>query len=159
MTLKYGKGKGEDTMWKAVDVISRAIEESMPAEKKSELMREVYRAVSVGHYNEDFAHDDISRMYYIDKNGTRHDAPYWPESAVKELYDNYKDDIPDYNFWDFLVTLTMIASNNWCMYKGWFPNYSAEELNEKFAEAAVTWLADDNWPSRTKIWDYLNRRA
>ena len=159
MTKKYSIGKGEDTMWKSVDVISRAVEEGMPADKKAKLMRDVFRTISVGHYNEDFANEDIKKMFYTDKDDKEHDAPYWPESAVKELYNEYREDIPDYNFWDFLVTMNMVASDNWCLVMSWFPDITDSERNEKFAEMAVNWLNDEDWPTTTKIWDYLNQWA
>lgn len=159
MTKKYSTGKGEDTMWKSVCVISKYVEENMPEEKKSQLMRDVYRTISVGHYNEDFAKEDIAKMYYFDKSEDRHDAPYWPDTAIKELYEKYKSEIPDYDMYDFAVTLNMIASDNWCMIMSWFPNITDSERNEKFAEMSVNWLKDDDWPTSTKIWDYLNQMA
>ena len=158
MTKKYSSGKGEGTMWKSVEVISRAVEDVFPADKKEKLMRDVYNIISTGHYNEDFAKEDISKMFYTDSNDNKHNAPYWPEEAVKEIYDQYSDDIPDYNFYDFLVTMNMIASDNWRMLEKWFPGVSESEMNKRIAEMSVNWLDDEDWPTTTKIWDYVSKR-
>ena len=157
ITKTFGQGKGEDLMWKSVEVISRAVEEDMPEDKKAQLMRDVYNVVSSGHYNEQFAREDIAKMYYVDKDGKEHDAPFWPEPAIKELYESCKDKISEYNFWDFAVTLTMVASDNWCMLMSWFPDITDAERNAKFVQMAINWLSDDDWPTDTKIWDYLNK--
>ena len=159
LTKKYSTGKGEDTMWKTLAVVSKELEDALPAEKKAKLMREVYSIISTGHYNEEFANNDISKMYYIDKNGDQHDAPYWPESAVHSIYEKYKEEIPDYNCWDFAVTMNMIASDNWCMIKKWFPEISEADMNGKITEMVINWLKDPDWPTTTKIWDYLNRQV
>ena len=158
LTKKYGQGKGEPSMWATIDVVSRTVEDYMSDEEKQYLKRKVFSIMSSGHYNEDFAREDIKTMYYVDKNGEKHYAPYWPELAVKRLYDEHADKIRDYNFWDFLVTISMLASDNWCMLSKWFPGMSESDMNEKFAEMAVSWLDDDDWPTKTKIWDYMSSR-
>ena len=158
MTKMYSSGKGEGVMWETVKVISKAVEESFPKEKKEKLMRDVYNIMSTGHYNEDFAREDIAKMYYEDKNGDKHQAPYWPEESVRAIFDEYSDDIPDYNFWDFYVTMNMIKSDNWCMLTRWFPSSTEQDMNEKIAEMSTNWLKDEDWPTKTKIWDYLSGR-
>ena len=88
LTKKYGAGKGEDMMWKAVASISEAVEKFMPADQKHELMRKIYGDMSGGHYNEEFAAADIAKMYYTDRNGEKHAAPYWPSGTVREIYES-----------------------------------------------------------------------
>ena len=158
LTKKYGEGKSEDAMWKAVKIVSDSIETSMDDASKESLMKRIYGSMSDKHYNEELARADVSKMYYTDADGKKHFGPYWPEEAVQGIYDSYRDEIPDYNFWDFCVTMNMLASDNWCMLKRWFPNYNSSELNEKVAEMAVTWLSDEDWPTKTKIWDYLSSK-
>ena len=158
LTKKYGEGKGEDMMWKTVRVVSDAVESSMDERSKRALIRKVFGAMSDRHYNEELAKSDVSQMYYTDSDGNKHQAPYWPEDAVREIYEDNQECIPDYNFWDFFVTMNMIASDNWCMLKRWFPNYNSSDMNEKIAEMAVAWLKDEDWPTKTKIWDYLSAR-
>ena len=97
-------------------------------------------------------------MYYTDKNGNKHTAPYWPEPAVRAIFDQYADEIPEYNFWDFYTVMNMIKSDYWCMLVKWFPGATDEDMNHKITEMAINWLKDDDWPSDTKIWDYLSER-
>lgn len=146
-------------MWKTLEVVSRELEESLSPEKKDDLMREVYSIISTGHYNEEFARQDIAKMYFVDKNGDEHSAPYWPEPAVMEIYEKHKSEIPDYNCWDFLVTMNSRYADEWCLLKRWFPNLSDAEMTEKIIESAINWLNDPDWPTSTKIWDYLNLMA
>ena len=158
ITKKHAEGKGEDMMWKTVRIISNAVESDMDEHAKDKLIRKIYGAMSDGHYTEELAMADIKNMYYTDGKGQMHKAPYWPEEAVEEIYEAHKDEIPDYNEYDFMVTMNMIASDSWCMLTRWFPSYDANEMNEKIAEMAVNWLSDEDWPTKTKIWDYLSSR-
>ncbi len=158
LTKKYGEGKGEDMMWKTVHIISDAVESGMDDAHKAALMRKVYGVMSDGHYNEESAREDVAKMFYLDADGERHDAPYWPEESVKAIYDGIRNKIPDYNFWDFYTTMSMIASDNWCMLKRWFPGADTSDMNERIAEMSLAWLNDDDWPTKTKIWDYLSGR-
>ena len=121
-------------------------------------MRDVYGVMSTGHYNEQFAREDVSKMYYMDRSGKRHDAPYWTESAVRAIYDKHINEIPDYNFWDFYVTMNMVASDSWCMLAKWFPNGTQDDMNERITEMSINWLSDDDWPNETKVWDYVSDR-
>ena len=158
-TKKYGEGKGEAMMWKTVRVISDAVEKDMSESAKSKLMRELYCKMSGGHYDEHFAKEDVAKLYYVGDDGKEHYAPYWTEEQVKSVYETIVPSIPsDYNFWDFYATLQMVRSDNYQMYKDWFPNATAEELDKKFVRSAVNWLNDpDNPYGDTKIWSYLNR--
>lgn len=158
LTKKYGAGKGEDTMWQTVAVVSDALEKAMPEEQRRAVLREVYGRMSGGHYNEEFAEEDIKKMYYIDRNGARHDAPYWPASAVREIYDTVKAEIKPYNACDFYVTMNMVASDNWALLERWFPGMSAEDRNRRTVELAVNWLNDpDSQHAENKIWQYLHK--
>ena len=82
---KYGEGRGEAMMWKAVSVISDAVDSYMPEEEKDALVRRVYGEMSDGHYNEEFAREDIKKMYYTDRDGNKHYAPYWTDDALMSL--------------------------------------------------------------------------
>lgn len=157
ITKKYGTGKGEGMMWKTVQVISDAVEESMPEADRKELVREIYGEMSGGHYDEAFAMEDIARMYYTDKSGSKHRAPYWAVSTMEVVYDSVKQDIRDYNFWDFAVTLNMVASDNWRLLESWFPEMTEQDRNTRLVQMAVNWLKDeDAQHPDAKIWHYLN---
>ena len=83
---KYGEGKGESAMWPALSAVSESVEESMDADARRNLLRKVYAGMSGNHYNEDFAMEDVSKMYYKGTDGKEHHAPYWiPEATAEEL--------------------------------------------------------------------------
>ena len=143
-------------MWKSTKLISDAIEAEMPKEAADKLKRDIYALMCGGHFNEMFAKEAVSKMYYEDENGERLYAPYWTESAVREVYESVKDSIPRYGFWDFFVTLHMIASDTHALIVEWFPEEGSEEREARYVQLSVNWLRDADWPTHTKIWDYLS---
>lgn len=156
-TKKYSAGKGEDVMWKSVSIISDAVERSMQEDDKKALMRKMYSAMAGCHYNEEFAHEDVAKMYYVDEDGNEHFAPYWTDAQVSDVYESVRGEIPEYNMWDFYVVLNMIKSDRIHLYKGWFPDESSSDMDEKFIESAVVWLNDPDYRyPDAKIWHYLN---
>lgn len=157
LTKKYSKDNGEDSMWKTVAIVSKAVEESMPEKERESLMRNIYSVIADHHYNEQFAREDIAKMYYTDKSGEKQYGPYWSEEDLSELYEQYHDDIPHYNKWDFAVTMTMIKSDMCPLLKSWFPSASESDMTEKLVELSLNWLRDEDYNSSTKIWDYLNK--
>lgn len=159
LTKKYGEGKGEGTMWKTLALVSDAIENSMEPSAKHKLMRSVYGAISNGHYNDAFAKEDIAKMYYVDDAGRQHNAPYWTDEQMGEVYEKVKASLPSaYNACDFAVTMNMIKSDNCALLHKWFPNATQEEMDAKLVDLAVNWLNDsDNPLGDAKIWRYLNK--
>lgn len=156
-TIKtYGKGKGEEMMWRSVAVISDSVDKNMSEDAKSELLSSIYGLMSEGHYNEPYAMRCVAKLYYADKSGTKHYAPYWTEEQVRPIYEELKDQIPEYNFWDFFVTFNMLASDNWNLLHEWWPNITAELFAQKIAELSLHWLGDTDWGSNSKIWDYMH---
>ena len=110
-----------------------------------------------GHYDKDFAMEAVREMFYVDKAGNEHQAPYWPAETVMNAYDKVKNKIPNYNCWDFYVALNMVASDNWCLLNKWFPEMGDDERNEKLVEMTINWLDDpDNPYGNEKVWKYLN---
>lgn len=157
ITKKYGDGKGLDMMWKAITVVSQALENSMPKEELNKLKKTIYAMLTGGHYDKDFATETVRGMYYIDKAGNKHQAPYWDADTVMEVYDTIKNKIPNYNCWDFYVALNMVAADNWCMLSKWFPDMTDAERNDRLVEMAVNWLDDpDNPYGHEKAWGYYN---
>ena len=153
---KYGEGNGEKMMWQSVALISEAVEKSMPAEAKDKLVSDVYALMTGGHYDEDYAMRSVAKMYYVDRAGEKHYAPYWTKEQIRPYYEDAKDAIPEYNFWDYFVAFNMIASDTWVLYHEWWPTALAEEFAQKVAESTFAWLHDPDWDGTTKIWDYLH---
>lgn len=157
LTKKYGEGKGESAMWSALSAVSEAVENSMDADARRDLLQKVYAGMSGHHYNEEFAMDDVAKMYYKGADGKEHHAPYWTVDQVKAVYDNVARSIPDYNFWDFFVTLQMIKADNCPLIMRWFPGATPEERDKMLVEMAVNFLDDpDSKDAGHKIWSYLH---
>ena len=157
MIETYSKGKGEGKMWDSIAVISDAVEKDMTAEAKKHLMRKIYCVMSGGHYNEEFAKEDVAKMYFKDANGKAHHAPYFTDEQVAAIYEKVKGSIPAYNMWDFYVTLNMVDSDYKPMLMRWYPDASETTMEKHFIEIAMTWLNDEDNPyGKEKIWKYLN---
>ena len=156
--LKEGlKGEGSDKMWCTTKILSDAVDSYVPEKQKEHLLNKIYYSMNGGHFNKESADRAMSKFYYVDASGNRHEGPYWTESEVKPLYDGVKSRIPSYNFYDFEVTLNMVKSDNCMKLKRWFPDESESELLDRYVEEAVNYLDDDDNPYGTeKIWKYLN---
>ena len=157
LTKKYGEGKGESSMWKTVAAVSETVENYMPEDQQMVLKKKIYSMLAGGHYDKDFAMETVSDIYYVDKAGNVHHAPYWTEDTVMTVYERIKTRIPNYNCWDFYVALNTVAADNWCMLAKWFPEMGDDERNEKLVEMTINWLDDpDNPYGSEKVWRYYN---
>ena len=94
MTKMYGKDKGEPMMWDVIAVVSDAVEASMPEAEKRILERKIYGKLSGGHYNEQYATEDVAKMSYRDsRTGMIRNASYWPTSTIREIYESLRGDL------------------------------------------------------------------
>ncbi|HSQ89380.1 hypothetical protein [Romboutsia sp.] len=156
----YAKAKGDDNkMWNSTKLLSDTIctNCNMSENDYWRLLKKYYSIMAGEHFNKEFAEWQISQMFYIDKNGKRHDSPYWSMAQKIEVYKTIKPRLKyDYNEYDFAVTLEMIQSDNHCLYADWFPNATESEMTDKYIQSAITWLNDDDYPNGGKIWRYFN---
>ena len=156
---KYGQSKDKTVMWNSTKRISDFI---APLEKthKDEywkMMKDTYAIMCGHHYNKEFAEWQIHQMFFVDKNGKRHDAPYWSWTDMQAVYEANKSKIKNssYTCADFAVTLNMIKSDNYCMFMRWFNNDDTE-VHNRIVEASINYLNDEDDPDG-KIWDRFNR--
>lgn len=156
----YGEGQGKDAMWKSVKHISDFVEKAKAAlpEEYALLKKQVYADMQGGHYNEEFAMEQVQKMYYKDKSGNKHFAPYWTNDVVQKAYAEAKERIPEcYNVWDFLVALNMVKADNKRLMDKWFPDMTEEQSLKAYVDLAVNYLDDEDAPHpKTKIWSYFN---
>lgn len=154
----YGKGKGEDTMWKSVKTMSDTLDKMLSPEDYCRLERLVYCTMAGGHYNEEYAHKDVKNMYYVSNLGEKVYAPYWTDEQVERVYAKVRKSLPDsYNMWDFYVTLNMTKADNCNLFLRWWQGATNEEREQRIIEMAVNWLCDEDNPyGDEKIWRYLN---
>ena len=156
----HASGKGEDTMWESTRIISDAVEADMPEEHREHLKRKIYGLMCDGHYNEYFAKDAVSKMYYTAPNGEKKYAPYWTEQTVRELYEGVKAEIVPYNFWDFFVTIHLVASDNHALIMKWFPGDDPATREKRYVDLAVNWLNDEDNPyGQHKVWGYMSSHS
>ena len=76
-----------------------------------------YRAIQyykngVSHFDELTARGCISQMYYYDSDTHRSYAPFVSYEDIEKEYRRVGKDIPDYNLWDFAVTINLMYSNH-----------------------------------------------
>ena len=156
--LKNGlRDEGSDKMWCITKILSDSINEFIPEKQKDILLDKVYYSVNGGHFDKEFADKAISKFYYVDEAREKHQAPYWTESEIRPIYNQVRSRIPEYNFYDFEVTMNMVKSDNCNKLKRWFPEASSAELFDKLVEEAVNYLDDEDNPfGNEKIWKYLN---
>lgn len=152
---KYGSDKGSDVMWKAAEFVSNYMSK-LGDEDYKRMIHDLAGFLLGGHYDEYFADEQVSNMYYT-YNGARYTGPFVQKEKVLQTYERLRSRIKDYNKWDFYVTVQMIYSDNYALLRDWFQNVSDEELYNKVCELAINWLDDDDNPfGNKKIWCYFN---
>lgn len=161
LVKKYGKGKGETVMWDATRMMSDALKPMKETDPDHywHLVKQMYALMNGPHFDEDFGRWQISQMHFTDKAGKQHHAPYWTDAQMQAVYEAHKSKLkqPSYTCWDFAVVLNMIKSDNWCLYRSWWPEATDADLDNKVFESAVNYLNDEDYPQKDgKIWHYFN---
>ena len=152
----YGYDKQTSMVHKAITNISEYLQKVLDEEQYCKLIKDTYCTFVGGHYNEPFADDQVSKMYY-EKDGSKYTGPLLNKNLVLDKYKEIRGIIPDYNEWDYYETVQMIYSDNYNLIHEWFPNISEDEFNQKIYQLATNWLNDkDNPFGNSKTWCYFN---
>ena len=106
------------------------------------------------HFEEMTARACIAQMYYFTDDTSRIFAPFVNYDRAKELYSEIAMDIPDYNFWDFAVTLNLAYSSHIGAISGW--TRSKEQIEKRLTQLAVSFLNSNAKQFDGKIWWYMN---
>lgn len=150
-----------DKLFVVSQKLAHVVDDKLDSECTEKMKRKIHCIISEGHYNEEYALEDVKHMYY-EYNNKKVFASYWPIEEVEEIYSSIKNSnriFSVYNLYDFYVTLNMIKSDNYKLYKSRFKNYTESELDKLFIEDAINWLDDsDNPYGESKIWKYLNNK-
>lgn len=153
----YFKGKDPEPLMEILSILSKALN-NLPEEDKELLTKKVYYLLNGGHYDEEFAKAAVANMYYPDGKEKVY-APYWMQGEIEKLYDQVKNEINDYNLWDFYVTMNMIMSDNYPLLIKRYPESSKDEKTNIILEDSINYLNDEDNPFGTeKIWGYLNAK-
>lgn len=148
---KYGKGKGEAVMWETTKLVSDFIKPMKETDKQGywKLMREVYGKMSGGHYDEEFAMHDVSKIEYTDKEGKPHKGAYWTCEQVEEATKAMA--FPSGTTkWDKFVAFNL-AKSDFCKK---FDDAQILQIGYLFFFADEDWSADGK-VSATKTWNYV----
>lgn len=146
---KYGKGKGEPVMWEAVRLVSDFARQMRDTDAKWywSLMRQVHGMLTGGHYSEEFAEHDVSRMEWKDREGKMRSGAYWTLEQVRDAVRGRE--LPKgATIYDAYVAYNATATD-----------LCAALSDKELADVAfLTWFDDVDWSdtgSSTKIWDYM----
>ena len=145
-------------MWQSVELISSMLDAKLTPSEMECLEKKMYAMMQGEHYDEYFAKKQTEHIYYTDENGKKHQAPYWTDDEVKQVYAAYKNRLKgDVTFWDFYVALNNTKADNCVLFRSWWPDATMEVLTQKIAEATVNWLNDEDAPQgEARTWRYFN---
>ena len=153
---QYGYDKQSQVMRNAITLLSTCLSDVLTEEQQCKIVKDLYALFVGDHYNEAFADDQVSKMYY-EKDGSKYNGPFLNKDLILNKYREIRNTIPAYNEWDFYVTVQMIYSDNYNIIHEWFSNISEEDFNQKIYQLATNWLNDkDNPFGNSKIWCYFN---
>jgi len=114
-----------------------------------------YYMTGNSHFTELSARGCIAQMYYYKNDTEKVFAPFIEYKEAKALYDKVKSSIPDYNFWDYAVTINLAYSNHADVIKKWTKDKG--KLAERMSELSVSFLCDEDTAHPTdKIFWYMN---
>lgn len=107
------------------------------------------------HYDELTAREDIARLYYYKDETTRVFAPFFTKEEVLKAYSIVADRIPEYNEWDFAVTMNLMYSDYYDLLAKWGAKHT---LIDKVRDLSVKFLEDeDTMHPEDKIWWYMHQ--
>lgn len=91
-------------------------------------------------------------MYYYEDDALRVYAPFFSYEEVKNEYEKVADIIPDYNVWDFAVTMNLAYSNHHDLVKKLSKN--RESVTKNISGLSVSFLNDEdtNHPTDKIFW-------
>ena len=156
------KFKGsEETMWASIESVSEMLEdfvEKHPDMKEAywEFMREQHEMMVGHHFNEPYAKWQVAQMHHKGDDGTEYKGEHWPIEATNSVLAKYRPKVTsDYNEWDFYVALNA-SYHDFC---AWVKRKFAERYEEEVIDLALTfWFLDEDWPNKSKVWDYYKEK-
>ena len=152
--IEAAKAKGvtnEQTMWMSIGAIDEMLGK-MKNEHPAlywEFIHEQHKMLYKGHYDEEFATYELSRVYYINKAGEKTNVPYWTVDQVEEATKgfNYPSGTTKWDKW--------VAHNT-------FRSDTMKSLPDDLAlKAGWEFFFDDidfKKEGTTKLWEYMHDR-
>ena len=139
----------EKTMWESIDSFSELLEELRESHPDLfwDFMRRQHGLMYHNHYDEAFAMYDVAQMHYTGKTGDKHSGPHWTVEQIEQATAAMKFP-PGTTKWDKYVAF----------------NAAYSDLSKGFDDADIlkaghlTYFADEDWGSETKIWEYMSEK-
>lgn len=152
------KFRGDEAMmWESIGIVSDMLEEFVERhpdleEEYWEFMREQHEAMCGHHFNEMYARWQVEHMHHKREDGSTERGEHWPIEATTSVLNKHRGKVPsEYNEWDFYVAL----NTSWHDFICWAKRNFSQPEEEVIELAIVFWFADDDWPTKTKVWDYF----
>lgn len=137
----------EQTMWESIDSFSdllEELEESHPILYWS-FMRKQQGIMYHNHYDEEYAKYDVDQIHYTTKTGEKKYGAHWTVDQIE------------------VATAGMrfpVGTTKWDKYVAF--NSAFADFCKDFDDASILkighafYFADEDWPTDTKIWDYMS---
>lgn len=136
----------EHIMWESIEDVEGVmdlIKEQHPKEYWH-FMRKQHGRLHKGHYDEDFAKFDVSKLRWTDKQGTKHEGAYWTCQQIEEATKGMSFSA-DVNKWDKFVAFNAMKADLAHVF----------DDSEILKAAHAFWFADEDWEGHDKIWRYF----
>lgn len=139
----------EKTMWESIDSFSELLEELKESHPQLywDFMRKQHGIMFHGHYDEAFAMWDVSQMHSSNKAGEKKEGAHWTCEQIETATAGMR----------FPAGVT-----RWDKYVAF--NGAFHDFWKDFDEANIIkigydfWFADEDWPTETKIWEYMEHK-
>ena len=139
----------EKTMWESIDSFSELLEELKESHPQMywDFMRKQHGIMFHGHYDQAFAMWDVSQMHSSNKAGEKKEGAHWTCEQIETATAGMR----------FPAGVT-----RWDKYVAF--NGAFHDFWKDFDEANIIkigydfWFADEDWPTETKIWEYMEHK-
>lgn len=140
----------EKTMWASIESVNGllcSIKKSHP-DLYWKFMREQHGILFGNHYDEAFAMYDVAQLVYLSREGKEISGAHWTAAQVEEATKQLS--FPS-------------GTTKWDKYVAFNVMYS--DACQDFEDEAILkmayrfFFADKDWPTNTKIWEYLQLRS
>lgn len=148
----------EKTMWASIESVSALLEKIK--EEHPDLywsfLREQHEAMVGHHFNESYAKWQVEKMHHKGMDGTEYKGAHWTIEQTNSVLNGMRSKIPAaYNEWDFYVALNA-SYHDFCKAA---KKHLPEKADELIIDLAVAfWFDDEDWPNKSKVWDYYKEK-
>lgn len=139
----------EKTMWESIDAFSELLEELKEAHPQLywDFMRKQHGIMFHNHYDEAFAMWDVSQMHSSNKAGEKKEGAHWTCEQIEVATAGLRFPAGTTK-WDKFVAFNAAFHDFWKD----FDEANIIKIGHDF------YFADEDWPSETKIWEYMEHK-